>query len=394
MTAGAQFVAMIVLLKTTEAREFGSLVLLFGALQFAFGVTSAVICAPMLSQPVSRAAESVALFSSVNLALSALAATILGTATLALTASAPDALLFFVFAFASLQRWFLRAVSYRAALPLRVFISDALYAALLSIGIVGLSLSTGLSVGSALAVFGASAIAGVSVMPGLAGQLRDFSWRSFVEYREVWRGQSRFALLGVATTEASSNAQLYVLAALHGTEALALIGAASLLIRPMGLCMNGLTDLELPRMSRDLRMRRSAQIAVTIRQFRAALAAAWAASAVAATILLWVHPRLLFGPQYDLDSLRTAAALWFAIAAARAARAPESAFLQASGAFGPLAWASCRSAIVAIVFVSALAFAIGPVASLVGALVADLLLSAFVLRTAQSHDAFSQRRAR
>jgi O-antigen/teichoic acid export membrane protein len=85
---------------------------------------------------------------------------------------------------------------------------------------------------------------------------------------------------------------------------------------------------------------------------------------------------LLFPPRYPVAVVATGTMLWIVVAAVRLVRAPESAFLQASGAFKPLARASMMSCGVSIVAVVALLVTLGPVWSIGGIFAGELVFAA------------------
>ncbi|KAK0339369.1 hypothetical protein LTR94_034809, partial [Friedmanniomyces endolithicus] len=97
-----------------------------------------------------------------------------------------------------------------------------------------------MAIGWARGLVAAGAILGwasaASLMPFGAGFARvQFvlpRWDAWRGYLTIWRDHARWALFGVATTEATANAHAYCVTALMGPDAFAPIAAGALAIRP------------------------------------------------------------------------------------------------------------------------------------------------------------------
>jgi hypothetical protein len=160
-----------------------------------------------------------------------------------------------------------------------------------------------------------------------------------------------------------------------GPKAFALIAAGSLFLRPVSLCLTALPDRERPLMVRALTNGDMAGALRGVRDFRAAAAAIWVLTlALSAAALAW-FPHAILKADYDTRQVLFVVVLWAAIAAIRTWRTPEAVLLQAAREFKALAGASVRSSIVAVIATTVLLVLFGPVASLGGILIGDVVLT-------------------
>ena len=170
------------------------------------------------------------------------------------------------------------------------------------------------------------------------------------------------------------NAHAYLVTFINGPGAFALPALGMLLMRPVSLVQMALPDLERPAMLRALAARDRARLDRTLFEFQSALALALLATLLLAGALLLFAPNLLLRQGYGLGDAAAAALLAAAIMAVRSVRAPLGVLLQAAGEFKALARISARAAVIAILSTLALLLAFGPVASLGGILVGDLVI--------------------
>ena len=159
---------------------------------------------------------------------------------------------------------------------------------------------------------------------------------------------SSWSLTEVVTTEATVNAHAYLVTFFFGPAAFAPVAASALIIRPIGVVMNAVTDFERPDLARQIDDSRLGGVMRSIRAFRVVLIAAWVATAIAAAGLMTYAPGLIFPSHYHSAYLAIGAALWMAVAGIRLLRTPEGTLLQAAGAFRSLAYASIGSSVVSV----------------------------------------------
>jgi hypothetical protein len=220
--------------------------------------------------------------------------------------------------------------------------------------------------GAGLAIFGTDF---------LVQQARAVRDGTLAAYGPIWRDLTQWALLGVVTTELSANAHAYLVTLFNGPKSFALIAAGSLFMRPVSLCLTALPDRERPLMVQTLMRGDHAAADACVREFRGAAMAIWLLTlALAGAAMLWV-PNLILKAGYDHGQVLTVIALWAAIMAVRTLRTPDAVLLQAAREFRPLASASVWSSVVALTLTTVLLLTLGPVASMLGILVGDVVLT-------------------
>jgi putative peptidoglycan lipid II flippase len=112
-----------------------------------------------------------------------------------------------------------------------------------------------------------------------------------------------------------------------------------------------------------------------VREFRGAALAIWLLTlALAGAAMLWA-PNLILKAGYDHGQVLAVIALWAAIMAVRTLRTPDAVLLQAAREFRPLASASVWSSVVALTLTTALLLTLGPIASMIGILVGDVVMT-------------------
>ena len=383
-SAGAQFVVSVQLLHVLDPNAFGAFSFLLVASQLSLGLWSALFCAPMpilLSGEEAHDNQMRRCLMSTNLAMAIVAFAIFALLGIILRADLVASLLFASYAMAMLLRWFARAYAYATGQPGRTVTSDIIYTIVLlaGVGVVALAHST-----SAVPTY-ASLVAGavLSLAPFglryLKQQFGEFSLKALKSYGDIWRRHSGWSLTGVLTTEATANAHAYIVTLVSGAIAFAPLAASALLMRPIGVITNALTEFERPQMARQLARDRREALA-TMRFFRMMLVAAWVVTVVAALALMHYGPALLFPATYDRRFLMIGTLLWLAIAGVRTVRTAESVLLQAAGQFKPLAHASMISCGVSLIGVFAFLVLGGPLYSLVGVLLGEAVFALWIWR--------------
>lgn len=388
-SAGSQFFLSLVLLKLLSPHDFGSFSFLLVASVFSWGLWTALFCAPLpllLTQGTEErrlAARRCVLVTSLFASgIAFLAFLLLGYAL----AVPPLASLFFaLYSAVALMRWLARSYGYASGHPLRTMSSDLVYSLTLIAGVGLLGWYGKASLNTAYAVLLGSAL--LALIPFgrdyLAAQFGQISIAATHGYGAIWRRHSGWSLVGVLTTEATANAHTYIVTALHGPAAFAPLAASALMVRPIGVAMNALTEFERAQMARQIGAGRADAAAAARRMFRLVLMLVWAGTAGLVAGLLLFNPRLIFPSHYPLAFLVTGAILWLGVAGMRLVRAPESALLQAAGAFRPLAFASVASAGISVVAVFILLFWFGPLWSIGGILLGEAVFA--VVTWVQAH---------
>jgi O-antigen/teichoic acid export membrane protein len=114
----------------------------------------------------------------------------------------------------------------------------------------------------------------------------------------------------------------------------------------------------------------------SVKEFRTAAGAVWLATLLLAGVVLMWFPHLVLKHGYDVGQVLVVLAFWGAITAVRVARTPESVLLQAAGEFRALAAASGWSSLASLAITLLLMLTFGPVASLGGILIGELVMTA------------------
>ncbi len=380
-SAGAQFLLSLVLLRALTPGEFGSFAFLMVASQFSAGLWSALFCAPLpvlLTQGDEASREDVlrSLFAS-SLAFAAIAFVLFAWLGTSLGVPSLASVYFAGYAAVSLLRWFARTHAYAIGRPLRTMVSDLVYSLALLAG-VGLIAFSGIApLGMSCAVLLLGAVLGLLPFGGqyLVQQFVHVAARDLRRYGAVWRQHSGWSLVGVITTEATTNAHAYIVTGIYGPSAFAAVAASGLLIRPIQVTMNALTEFERAQMARQIGTGQLRAAMASVRFFRMVLIASWLATTVAAALVLTYAPHLVFPEHYDSSFLALGVTLWMAVAGMRLLRTPESTLLQGAGAFRSLAYASMISSGISIAAVFAMLTAGGPMWSIAGILVGETVIA-------------------
>jgi hypothetical protein len=371
--AGAHFLGSILFLKTMAPAAFGLFAFVLVAVPFWLGISVALFGAPLATRP----REELPTLLKTNALFCAAAG--LGTALImaASGADAATAAWLGIYGAVMCLRWFARWLAYNSNKPLTAVLSDLAYGGLLVAGLGGLIALHRESLFAAAIVLAASAAAGLAVFGSdfLAQQARALRHGSLKAYAPVWRELTQWALLGIVTSELSVNAHAWLVTLLAGPKAFAPIAAGALFLRPVALCLTALPDRERPLMVETLRAGDRAGAERCVRDFRGAAGTLWLLTvALSVAALLWA-PHLILKADYDGRAIAVVVALWAIIMAVRSWRTPDAVLLQAAREFKPLAGASVWSSLVSVSATALLLWQFGPVASLVGILIGDIVLT-------------------
>lgn len=379
----SHLLVQLVTVRRLEAVEIGTLAFLLVIIQFGYALSNALVSTPYaieVNHADPEEAHRFDFFFPVNFLL-ALSQGLL-CAVIAWTMAGPLAALTFGAAgFFSLLRWFGRSTSYARHQPLGASYSDGVYASLVVAGLALLML-THLRIefiGALLATAGFAALFpfGSSFLTRhwprrLGGALKS--------YRPVWKRQSSWTLIGVTTTEATSNAHSYIVTLLAGPAAFAPIAVGMLFFRPVNVCITAITQLERPRMTRAVARGDEKAAERSSREFTLALAAIWLVTAVTAMVILWFFPRIIIKPTLSVETVMIAVALCAMLSLIQCIQTPMSVLTQAHGAFKPLAGTSVRSSIVGLATVVLLTWFAPSVFTIAGVAFAQLVMMLGIYR--------------
>ncbi|KXU31424.1 polysaccharide biosynthesis protein [Sphingobium sp. 22B] len=360
-----------------ETAAIGTLAFLLVIIQFGYGLSNALVSTPYtiaVNQGDDADARSFDFFFPVNLMLAASQGLICAAIAWA-TASPAAALLFGMAGMLSLIRWFGRSNAYAHHAPARAARSDLAYAGTILAGLL-IAMRTGADMPAIGGMLVAASLVGLLPF-GLAYLRRHFAMapaRALGAYRPIWKEQSAWTLVGVLSTEATSNSHSYIVTLLAGPTAFAPIAVGMLFFRPVNVCITALTQLERPRMTRAVARGDHDAAIRSERVFMAALVMLWLATCAVAAIALYAFPGLILKPTLDHRLVMIAVGLCALLSLVQCVQTPMSVMTQARKAFRPLAAQSMRSCGIGLVAVTLLVLGTAPVFSIGGVVLSQLVM--------------------
>ena len=382
--SAAHFIAAFLLLHALSQSEFGLFSFVLIIVPFCLSMSGALL-GPSVSVAIIRAqslAESeLATHLKANLAFSALVAACIAALMFVSGASLILTLLFGLYGGLMTLRCFSRAYAYAMGYQLRVTVSDFTYSGLLMVGLSGLLIADKLTILNAAIAFTIAITLALTPFGAthLRDQFRPAASGSLMAYKSIWHEFTRWTLLGVVLTELTVNAHAYLVTFICGPKSFALLAAGALFMRPVSLCFSALPDLERPVMARSIAAGDIPGALRSVNEFRAATGAIWFATLVLAAILLAWFPQLVLKSGYDREDVLIVVGLWALIMVVRAIRTPASVLLQAAREYRPLARPALWSSIASLTATLLLLYLAGPIASLGGILVGDLVMMVGIL---------------
>lgn len=378
----AHFAVQLLLLRHLSPGDFGTFALLMVTIQLGYGLSNALISTPYTvalhdTETTEGLRQS---FFSVNGLYAAGFGLMCGLIGLVFT----DGLwipVFAVYATMAMLRWFGRAHCYAVFRQLNAAASDLSYALLLLLFVGGLWLLGRVDLlGVSIALLAATLGSLLAIRSGFLGQqLGHAALASLVPYAKTWKAQSRWSLLGVVTTEATTNAHAYLVSAFAGPAAFAPLAAAALFTRPVALAITSLTQMERPALSKAIAATDIDKARSISRTFLIVLLVIWLVVAALACVVLLAKPDVIAGQHYEAAELQLAFAFLAAIALLQVIQTPASVFLQAAREFRMLAMASVVASIFSILLAAVALVAAGPVYSLIGIIAGKSVMTAQVL---------------
>ncbi|WP_242122703.1 polysaccharide biosynthesis protein [Sphingobium sp. Sx8-8] len=356
----------------------GTLAFLLVIIQFGYSLSNALVSTPYtiaVNQSDEPDARSFDFFFPVNLMLAASQGLICaGIAWV--TASPLAALLFGLAGTLSLIRWFGRSNAYAHHAPARAARSDLAYAGTILAGLL-IAMRTGAGMPAIGGMLVAASLVGLLPF-GLAYLRRHVAvapGRALSAYRPVWKQQSAWTLVGVLSTEATSNSHSYIVTLLAGPTAFAPIAVGMLFFRPVNVCITALTQLERPRMTRAVARGDHEAAIKSERIFMAALVVLWLGTCVVAATALYAFPGLILKPTLDQRLVMIAVGLCALLSLIQCLQTPMNVMTQARGAFRPLAAQSMRSCGVGVAAVTLLVLGTMPVFSIAGVVLSQIVMT-------------------
>jgi hypothetical protein len=384
--SAAHFLASLIFLRALPAREFGLFSFVMVVAAFGMSLNVSLISVPITRNLVTGEKQTRPICFQMNWLVCAGFGALLFAALLLDHAPAQEAAFLALFAAAFAFRWFARGLAFVDGRTGAAIASDLTY----SLVIVG-------ALGALSLAHHVRFVLGMQVMLAAALlALAPFGWAFFrsqfaaigrgnpAAYWPIFKNLTRWSLLGVVLTEITVNAHAYLVTFISGADAFALLALGMLLMRPASLMQSALPDLERPAMARAIRAGDWTGLARIQRRFLAGLSAAWLGSLILVTGLLLFIPALVLKKGYPLHDVMIVAVASAVIWGVRSLRVPPSVLLQAAGQFKQLAAIGTVSGAVSVAATLALLLTFGPVASLGGILLGDLVILARVTQLARA----------
>lgn len=382
--SGANFLLAFALQRWASPADFGVYALLQVMLQFGISLSNALFCAPVvvvMAGGVDR--EPLRSFLKANLLFSTGGAIVVATSVLVLSKDQGLAVAAGALCFLSWLRWFLRSAELAICnfgAPVK---ADIAYAFVVALPAIWLLMNGGQDAELAVWLQTGGCVAGFLILGRTTlGELVRLVKAPLDPFLSSLRRHGRWALLGVVTTEATSNAHAWIAGFYLGPAVFAPIAAMTLFFRPVLILTQSLTQYERPRMAKAIRTGKMAELTLHRLTFtRLSLACLVGNAMVVAGILIW-SPELIGNGQYPHVELWWLAGVILVTYLARVMRGARSAELQAGGHFRPLALVTVYTAPVAILGVALATLVDARLSAilLLGVLVAELMTLALIRR--------------
>jgi hypothetical protein len=378
--SGAHFAAAFLILHTLSPEHFGFFSFVMTIVPFCMSAAAALIGAPTTIGIRKRGhvdAAELATYQKANLVLALFAFGVVAVSLAGSGLSLEASLLFGLYGAAMSLRCLARTYAYAVEAPARAAASDAVYGMLVVAGLAALHLIDRMTMSHIAVAMLAAALGSLAAFdrkflvrqfaPSRAGRLAD--------YIPVWRELTRWSLIGVAASELVVNAHAYFVTFFSGPGAFAPLAVGGLLMRPVSLVLSSLPDMERPLMARAIGAGDRPRAFRAVKDFRTAAVAVLLGTILLSAALLAYDPSLILKQGYDAHSAAIIVAVWALIMTIRALRTPEAVFLQAAGEFEPLANIAMKASVVSLTATLVLLLAFGPIASLLGIVAGDIVMS-------------------
>lgn len=384
-TSGAHFLASLVFVRNLPASEFGLFSFVLVIVPFCMSIMAALVVLPVnnaLAAPPQERARIEATCLTMNAILTALAGALLFGFLIAARAPALFALLLAAYGAIFTLRWFARSFSFVKGRTGTAIASDIVYAASLLAGLTAMLAGHAVQFLAGALLLLAAALA--SLVPFGARFFRDqidaIGRGRIRDYRGIFRDITRWSLMGVILTELTVNAHAYLVTFISGPGPFALLAVGQILMRPASLVQGALPDVERPAMTRVIAAKDGAGRARLLMNFRLVLLAVWTATAILAAAILIGAPQLLLKNTYSPSDVLLVTCITGAIMLVRCFRTPPATLMQAAGELKALANIAAYTSVISILLTLAFLLAWGPVASLLGILIGEIVILAMLKR--------------
>ncbi|RVU37464.1 hypothetical protein EOE67_09740 [Rheinheimera riviphila] len=383
--AMSSFVLGYLLLLVAPAKDYGNFAFMLIVQGLGFGVINALLASPLLIQLHHKqlSTRQLAGFTRLAFALAFLTGLLQGALLAVQHYDLAIVLLYSAAGLVQLLRWYGRCYCQNLT-PALVVVSDLLFGVLCT----GAALLCWwwrqldfLNTGWILLCSGLVACAPFVASLGRSLlQTADFS-----ALQQGYSAQGKPALIGVVTVEMTANIHSYLVVLIAGAAAFAPLAAAALFLRPMSVIQASLGQSEKPQLTKALAENALndhenmggglAKIMQLMGDFRRLSFAAFMLNSVLVLMACVCWPVLLWPDDLSRTDFVAALGLLLLIALLRSVRGPTSALLQAADQFRPLAKVTLCSSAITVPLVVVLLWCSGPISTLVGILVGELIMT-------------------
>jgi hypothetical protein len=373
--SGAHFLASLIFLRNLPAHEFGLFSFVMVVVSFGMSLNVSLISVPITRNLVTGESETRPICFQINWLVCAAFALLLFVALLLGHAPPIESAVLGLFGGVFTFRWFARCFAFVDNRMTAAIRSDFVYSVSLvaGLGILAFTHQVGFTSGSEMLL----AAALLALIPfGVAFFRTQFAAMrgNPARYWSIFRDLTRWSLIGVVLTEITVNAHAYLVTFISGPGSFALLALGMLLFRPASLMQSALPDLERPAMARAMAGHDPRTVGRVQRNFNYGLLAAWGGNLILCAVLLAFFPLLVLKKGYALDDVILVAGLSAIIMVVRAWRTPPAVLLQAAGQFKELASIGTVSGAVSVAATLFLLLTFGPIASLAGILMGELVI--------------------
>jgi hypothetical protein len=382
--SGAHFLASLIFLRNLPADQFGLFSFVMVVVSFGMGLNASLITVPLTRHLVTGTGDTRPVCFQMNWLVCIAFAALLFAALWFGHTPLKDSGLLALFAGVFCFRWFARCTAYIDGRMAAAIQSDLAYSLVLVGGLALRALTHQVSFIHGSEMLLSAAL--MALLPFGSGFFRTQIAAITGDPRRYWpifHDLSRWSLIGVALTEVTVNAHAYLVTFISGAGSFALLALGMLLMRPASLMQSALPDLERPAMSRAIAAGDMAALSRIQRHFTWGLIAAWLVNVLLCVALLAFFPLLVLKKGYALHDVILVAILSSVIMAIRAWRTPLAVLLQAAGQFRELAGIGILSGALSVFATLALLLIWGPIASLGGILLGELVILARVIQMAR-----------
>lgn len=388
--AAANLMIALLLLNSVSAAQFGVFAFAQIVISLGYAISNATLGSPLTvainrEEVQHRHRQLNESYFRANALLSLAGSAIVFAVVLAFNETASVAALFALAACVQWIRWFGRAHAHASHDHGRVVLSDATYSVVLVSGAAWIFLFGQPTIGLIAAIQSLAALAGLVLLgrPFLSGQMGGLFSGRITPFLSGFRNHGRHALVGVSTTELTSNAHAYVVTLMLGPAAFSPLAAALLLYRPTPLVLQTMTQVERPRLGHLMREENRSEAARSITRFRWIASGVWLINIAVALVVSLFFLDKIVGETHSPQLIAQAAMFWAIITGLACVRAPASALLQANGDFRALSHATIISSLVTLPTVILLTYALGAVWSLMGVVVGEVVAAVLLTRMAK-----------